>query len=246
VHLSEFEPEDLSPAKVGRGYLSETIRFPGFGPSTGRTADRTVGRSGLYRDHLKRVLDLGMVILAAPIVLIVVAVLALLVRRDGGPAFYWQNRVGQNGRIFRCWKLRSMVVDAESQLAAHFARDPAARAEWDTHQKLKRDPRITPLGRLIRKTSLDELPQLWNVFRGEMSLVGPRPMLPEQRALYPGEAYYQLRPGLTGFWQISDRNDSSFAARAGYDARYNARLSLLTDMLVLLTTAWVVLRGTGY
>ena len=79
-----------------------------------------------------------------------------------------------------------------------------------------------------------------------MSLVGPRPMLPEQRALYPGEAYYQLRPGLTGFWQISDRNDSSFAARAGYDARYNARLSLLTDMLVLLTTAWVVLRGTGY
>jgi len=246
VHLSEFEPEDLSSAD-GRSYLSETIRTLGLSRSADRAATGSDGRdSGLYRRYFKRLFDLAVVILAAPFVLIVVALLALLVRRDGGPAFYWQNRVGQNGRIFRCWKLRSMVVDAEGQLAEYFAGNPAARAEWDTHQKLKKDPRITPLGRLLRKSSLDELPQLWNVFRGEMSLVGPRPMLPEQRSLYPGKAYYRLRPGLTGFWQVSDRNDSSFAARAVYDTRYNSRLSFLTDMLVLLTTAWVVLRGTGY
>ena len=95
-----------------------------------------------------------------------------------------------------------MVVDAERRLAEHLAGDPAARAEWDTTQKLKNDPRITPIGRLIRKSSLDELPQLWNVLRGDMSLVGPRPMMPDQTALYPGRAYYALRPGLTGFWQI--------------------------------------------
>ena len=236
MHLSELEGENLPSAQVGRRY--EKIN-PCYGTSS-RTED------GIYRRYLKRVFDVTVLLLAAPFVLIVVGLLALLVRGDGGPAFYAQDRIGRNGRPFRFWKLRSMVTDAEAQLAEHFARDPAARAEWETHQKLKNDPRITPLGRFLRKTSLDELPQLWNVLRGDMSLVGPRPILPEQRALYPGEAYYALRPGLTGFWQVGDRNHSSFADRAVHDTQYSGRLSFPTDLLVLLMTLRVVLRGTGY
>jgi exopolysaccharide production protein ExoY len=201
--------------------------------------------AGVYRRFAKRFLDVLAVMLAAPIVLPLVAALALIVRRDGGPAFYIQDRVGQGGRLFRCWKLRSMVPDADAELKAHLDRDPAARQEWDVHQKLKDDPRITPIGRIIRKTSMDELPQLWNVLCGDMSLVGPRPMMPEQSVLYPGDAYYRLRPGLTGFWQISERNGTAFADRAHYDSQYDSRLSFLTDTLVLIATVRVVLRGTG-
>ena len=202
--------------------------------------------NGFYRRFLKRALDLVMALLLALIVLPLLFVFGLLIRLDGGPAFYSQPRVGHGGRIFRCWKLRTMQVDADRRLAELISTDPRAHAEWTTRQKLKNDPRITPLGRILRKTSLDELPQLWNVLRGDMSLVGPRPMLPNQTRLYPGRAYYSLRPGVTGFWQISDRNETSFAARAAYDADYSRRLSFLTDMMVLLATAWVVVRGTGY
>jgi exopolysaccharide production protein ExoY len=200
---------------------------------------------GLYRGYFKRAFDILAVVLVAPFVLPVVLVMALLVIRDGGSAFYSQDRIGRGGKVFRIWKLRSMVVDADERLEDHLASDPRARAEWDEHQKLKRDPRITQIGRLIRKSSLDELPQLWNVLKGDMSLVGPRPMMPTQARLYPGRSYYRLRPGLTGFWQISDRNKTSFASRAAYDTQYARRLSLPTDLFVLFATVWVVLRGTG-
>ena len=203
-------------------------------------------RSGVYSRRLKRGLDLLLVLLAAPFVVPLVFVLAFLVRRDGGPAFYCQDRIGRDGRVFRIWKLRSMVPDADALLAAHLEAHPEARDEWDRTQKLRDDPRITPVGRLIRKTSLDELPQLWNVVAGDMSLVGPRPMLPAQAPRYPGRAYYRLRPGLTGFWQISSRTQSSFAERAVFDSRYAAELSFLTDLRVLFATVRVVLRGTGY
>jgi lipopolysaccharide/colanic/teichoic acid biosynthesis glycosyltransferase len=201
---------------------------------------------GLYRRSFKRVLDCGFVLLLAPIVVPFILLLALLIRLDGGPAFYSQQRIGMHGRVFRIWKLRSMRVGADALLEAHLAANPAARAEWATTQKLKDDPRITPIGRPIRKSSLDELPQLWNVLLGDMSLVGPRPMMPEQAPLYPGVAYYRLRPGVTGFWQISHRNGTSFAGRAAYDTRYARRLSFVTDLRVLFATVLVVLRGTGY
>lgn len=204
------------------------------------------GNDGVYRRSLKRFLDCGLVLLAAPFVAPLILLIALGVRMDGGPAFYSQERIGRNGRIFRIWKLRSMKVGADDLLEAHLAADPAARAEWASTQKLKADPRITRIGRPIRKVSLDELPQVWNVLKGDMSLVGPRPMMPGQAPLYPGRAYYRLRPGLTGFWQISDRNETSFASRAAYDTQYARRLSLPTDIFVLCVTVWVVLRGTGY
>ena len=113
-------------------------------------------------------------------------------------------------------------------------------------QKLKNDPRVTKIGQLMRKASLDELPQLWNVLAGEMSLVGPRPMMPEQKNLYPGKAYYSMRPGLTGLWQVSQRNASSFASRADFDTSYAGQLSLRTDLGIIFATVGVVLRGTGY
>jgi lipopolysaccharide/colanic/teichoic acid biosynthesis glycosyltransferase len=139
-----------------------------------------------------------------------------------------------------------MVPGADALLEYHLRKNPEARREWDETQKLKNDPRITRIGAFLRKSSLDELPQLWNVLRGEMSLVGPRPMMVDQRTLYPGTAYFDLRPGITGLWQISERNETSFAERAVFDNRYLASLSLSLDVSILLRTVSVVLRGTGY
>lgn len=200
---------------------------------------------GRYRNGVKRALDILVVLLLALPVLMLVLPLVLLVARDGASPFYRQDRVGLNGRTFRMWKLRSMVPDADKMLENYLKENPVAREEWDTTQKLRHDPRVTRVGRIIRKNSLDELPQLWNVLVGDMSLVGPRPMMADQRRLYPGRAYYALRPGITGYWQISVRNESNFAERAIYDTRYYRELSFTTDMRVLLSTARVVVRGTG-
>lgn len=217
----------------------------GFTPS-GRMSRKTRVSNGIYRNLVKRLLDITIVVLASPFVLITVAVLAILARLDGGPAFYGQKRVGRDGEIFTCWKLRSMVVDADSKLQDYLESNPEARLEWEQDQKLKNDPRVTRLGLLMRKSSLDELPQLWNILVGSMSLVGPRPMTPQQQPMYSGTAYYDLAPGLTGFWQVSDRNNSTFSARVGFDNRYARELTFATDVRILFQTVGVVVRGTGY
>ncbi|NBZ89666.1 sugar transferase [Stagnihabitans tardus] len=201
---------------------------------------------GLYVGTFKRLIDMGLVLLAAPFVILVILPIALYIRRDGHSAFYWSERVGRHGRTFRMMKLRTMVPDADEKLAAYLDSDPEAAAEWRETQKLKADPRITAFGRFLRKSSLDELPQLWNVLKGEMSLVGPRPMMPNQRKMYPGRAYYALRPGVTGPWQVSDRNETTFARRADYDLDYCRRVSLAHDASLIWQTLSVVLRGTGY
>jgi len=139
-----------------------------------------------------------------------------------------------------------MVANADELLADYLAHHPEEQKEWAATQKLKFDPRVTLMGRFLRKSSLDELPQLWNVLVGDMSLVGPRPMMPTQRPMYPGLSYYGLRPGLTCFWQISDRNASTFAKRAEFDGKYDDALSFVTDITVLLRTVGAVARGTGY
>jgi exopolysaccharide production protein ExoY len=146
-----------------------------------------IGR-GPYRRFFKRMLDVTAIVLAVPVVLPVIAVAAMMVARDGGSPFYTQMRVGMGGRAFRMWKLRTMVCDADSRMEAYLAENPAARLEWDTTQKLKADPRITKMGKFLRKSSLDELPQLWNVVLGDMSLVGPRPMMINQ------QTYIRARP----------------------------------------------------
>jgi exopolysaccharide production protein ExoY len=231
-----------------------TMLFPEFVPDRPtKTSALTVMPSApvravahrTYRLWLKRVMDVTLVLLSAPVVVPLVLLLAFVVQRDGGGAFYSQPRVGRGGRIFRIQKLRTMVPDADARLRHMLETDAAAKAEWDATQKLRNDPRITAAGVFLRRSSLDELPQLWNVLTGDMSLVGPRPMMPDQQALYPGEAYYALRPGITGLWQTEGRNATTFAARADYDARYEARVTLVADLRILWRTVAVVLRGTG-
>jgi len=201
--------------------------------------------AGIYRRFAKRALDIAIVAVVSLPVAMVVLLLALLVATDGRSPFYMQARVGRGGRLFRMVKLRTMVWQADRVLDGYLASNPAARAEWDRDQKLRHDPRVTRIGALLRRSSLDELPQLWNVLRGDMSIVGPRPMMDNQRAIYPGTEYYAMRPGITGFWQVSVRNESSFSERAAFDRRYFHELSLRTDLGVIWRTVGVVLRATG-
>lgn len=194
----------------------------------------------------KRALDLALVLLTLPVTLPIIALCALALWIEGGQPFYWQTRLGQEGRRFSIVKLRTMVRDADAQLAHFLATDPAIRDEWNSNQKLRNDPRITRVGLFLRATSLDELPQLWNVFKGEMSLVGPRPMLPEQLRLYGNaDCYDMLRPGITGLWQVSARNDKEFSYRAKADAAYCRSLSVWRDLVLMFRTIGVVFRRTG-
>ncbi|MCH2067268.1 sugar transferase [Shimia sp.] len=202
-------------------------------------------RYSVYRSVFKRAFDILFVLIIAVPVTLVVLLLALFISLDGASPFYRQERVGKNGKRFSMLKLRSMVPNADRKLEAYLRANPAARLEWNEKQKLTHDPRITPIGRIIRKTSLDELPQFLNVLMGDMSVVGPRPMMPQQTALYPGTAYYRMRPGITGFWQISERNECSFAERAIHDSHYDRALSLRTDVSVVWRTVAVVMAGTG-
>ena len=211
---------------------------------------RQVSRSGarLYQRVFKRLIDTLLVVVSLPIVVPVIAVLALIIRRDGGHAFFVQPRVGLNGEVFPCFKLRTMHVDAEARLAEMCATDPIIAAEWHRDQKLLIDPRITKVGCFLRRSSLDELPQLLNVLRGEMSIVGPRPFLPSQEELYRragGRAYYAMRPGITGSWQVAGRGDTRFVDRVGFDDDYHSRLSFKEDLMILLKTVSVVIKSTG-
>ncbi len=232
LRFSEIAQRDAPPVSVGPSFVGASL-MPQH------------NRLGLYRRVFKRALDLAAIVMAAPVVVPFIAALAIAVCRDGGSPFYSQMRVGKGGRTFRMWKLRSMVRDADAQMAALLERDPAARDEWESTQKLRQDPRITSFGQLLRRSSLDELPQLWNVLAGDMSLVGPRPMMPDQRQLYPGTAYYVLRPGITGYWQTAGRNRTTFQARAEYDTVYEESVTLTTDLRILARTISVVVNGTG-
>jgi lipopolysaccharide/colanic/teichoic acid biosynthesis glycosyltransferase len=224
--------------------LSDRQTFENLARPAGTARHEPFGKL-VYRSGLKRLIDALFVVLTLPFWLPVILVTALIVAQDGHSPFYTQERIGRNGRIFRLLKLRSMVHDADAQLEVYLKKHPAARAEWNATQKLKNDPRITRVGRFIRKTSIDELPQLFNVLIGDMSLVGPRPIMVQQKTLYPGQRYYEMRPGLTGFWQIGNRNRCRFAGRARYDNAYFNSMSLLTDLVVIWRTLGVVLRATG-
>lgn len=168
-------------------------------------------------------------------------------RVDGSPVFFGHYRVGRDGRLFRCLKFRSMRRDSEQVLAKLLAENPEARAEWERDQKLARDPRITPIGQFIRKTSLDELPQLINVLRGEMRLVGPRPVTPPELTRYGSTRwhYVSVRPGITGLWQVSGRNKTTYEERVALDKHYVETASPMTDLKILLRTVYVVLTGHG-
>lgn len=206
---------------------------------------RLPSRSAVYRRFGKRLFDVCFVLLSAPIVLPLILALALMLAFRGVTPFYRQKRIGRDGKVFNLLKLRTMVNDADSVLVRHLSESPEARAEWERTQKLRQDPRITKGGTFLRKSSMDELPQFWNVLIGEMSLIGPRPMMVCQKDLYPGNRYYKMLPGISGAWQISKRNNSSFSDRASYDNAYWHEMSLPTDFSILARTVVVVFRGTG-
>ncbi len=234
--------------------MSQTDNFYEFVPADAAILDipRHVAESGgrtearkLYRRAMKPLMDVLLTLAAMPIILPVIVICSLLVMMDGRAPFFRQKRIGRDGRVFSMWKLRTMVPDAEKRLDEYLAANPEAKAEWDEKQKLEHDPRITSVGHFLRRSSLDEFPQFFNVLAGDMSLVGPRPMMVGQDELYPGTAYYRLRPGLTGPWQVSDRNASSFADRAWFDEAYLENVSLRTDCRLIAATVGAVAKGTG-
>ena len=201
----------------------------------------------LGSNTLKRAMDLIgsllLIIMLSPILIII----AFLIHRDGGSSFYSQERVGYGGKIFKCLKFRSMVVNSKQRLEEVLESCPDARSEWEKDFKLKNDPRITAIGSFLRKTSLDELPQLFNVLRGDMSLVGPRPIVEDELRRYGAlkGKYLSTRPGMTGLWQVSGRNDTTYRERVSLDCYYVDNWKLHTDIFLLIKTLTVVFHGRG-
>ena len=226
--------------------MSETVSNPAA--SIGEDGTRAV--SAPVSAALKRSADIVLAGLLLILLGPVIAILVRLVKRDGGAAFYAQRRVGRGGRVFHCYKFRTMVPDAEQQLKRLLESDPVKRAEYKTYWKLRDDPRVTDVGRFLRRYSIDELPQLINVLAGEMSLVGPRPRsiteMAHMEARFPGAgAYLDVKPGMTGLWQVSGRNALSLAAKARLDAEYVDRQNFLGDLVLMARTFRVVLSGDG-
>jgi len=196
---------------------------------------------------VKRFLDIvGALILGLAFSPFIVCIV-VWIRLTGTPVIYGHRRVGRNGRIFWCYKFRTMVPEADKVLKELLEREPELKAEWFRDHKLRIDPRVTPLGRFLRRTSLDELPQLWNVFRGEMSLVGPRPVVWDELSKYGRQVttYLSTRPGITGLWQVNGRSDTSYRRRVAMDVYYTRNHSLLLDLQILLKTTRVVIFGHG-
>lgn len=189
------------------------------------------------------VVSLTLLLLLSPVMLL----LSWWVSRDGGAVLFGHKRVGHQGEMFSCLKFRTMVPDADSALASLLANNEQARIEWNSEFKLKVDPRITPIGHFLRRSSLDELPQLWNVLKGDMSLVGPRPIIKDELTLYGEDVQYYLmaKPGITGLWQISGRNDVNYATRVLMDSWYVKNWSLWYDVAILLKTINVVFHRNG-
>jgi undecaprenyl-phosphate galactose phosphotransferase len=209
-----------------------------------RVSNNLAKRSSRFLKRAFDILGSSLIMLfLSPVILIIL----YQVSKDGGSPIYGHERIGLNGKKFYCLKFRSMVLNAQDVLADLLANSEEARKEWDKDFKLKNDPRITKIGQFLRKTSLDELPQLWNVFRVEMSLVGPRPVVEKELERYAGDADYYLmaKPGMTGLWQVSGRNDVNYDVRVYFDAWYVKNWSLWNDIAILFKTINVVLRRDG-
>ncbi|KPQ08984.1 MAG: galactosyltransferase ExoY [Rhodobacteraceae bacterium HLUCCA09] len=214
----------------------------------GRRPGPLQNAAGRRRIEAKRLFDIAFSLAAllflAPALLLIAGI---LLWREGGPVFFAHERIGRGGRRFRCIKFRTMVPDAEARLAELLAADPVARAEWQATRKLTNDPRVSCLGDILRRTSLDELPQFINVLRGDMSVVGPRPIIAEELPLYREHSgdYLSVRPGITGLWQVSGRSDTTFDERVALDARYVRERTLAGDVAIVVRTLGVLLSQKG-
>ena len=200
------------------------------------------------QNRVSRVLDLSLILFAAPYIILAFLVIAILIKLDSpGPVFFRQRRIGRFGREFYIYKFRTMFQNADQHLQSYLDNFPQLKAQWLATHKLKQDPRVTRYGYVLRKLSLDELPQIWNIIIGEMSLVGPRPIVDAEVEKYGKcfNLYIQVRPGLTGLWQVSGRNDTTYERRVELDEYYVRNQSLKLDLQILWKTVFVVLRKDG-
>ncbi len=213
-------------------------------PSASKQTDFASPAESLLKTVFDRVAAFFALLMIAPVMLTIATL--ILLRRDG-PVFFSHVRVGRRGRMFRCHKFRTMVPDGTKLFDHILSIDPVAREDWAVRRKVFRDPRVSQLGGFLRSTSLDELPQLWNVLIGDMSMVGPRPITTEELAQYGEHArdYMSVRPGITGAWQVSGRSDCTFSERVALDVDYIRNLSFSRDVSILLRTVDVVLRRQG-
>lgn len=211
---------------------------------TRRTAISGGSPLDLAYTALNQAIALGVILALSPLMLYVAF---RIWREDGAPITFGHFRVGQRGELFRCLKFRTMVRNSQDVLAELLRTDEAARADWARDQKLRNDPRVTPIGHLLRKTSLDELPQLFNILRGEMHFVGPRPVTIEELSRYGNRKrhYLSVRPGLTGLWQVSGRNNTTYDERVQFDSEYVERRNPLFDGWIVLRTVKVLITREG-
>ena len=212
------------------------------------TVSRNTGRYDVPKNPFTRVFDITLIFLAAPYLVFFFLVISLLIIFDSeGGAFYRQTRIGKGGRRFQALKFRTMVVNADRILQRYLDESPELKSEWLATHKLKRDPRVTRVGTILRKLSLDEMPQFWNILIGDMSLIGPRPIVDEEITRYGKcfELYIQARPGLTGLWQVSGRSDTSYQRRVELDEYYLLNRNIKLDLIILVKTVYVVLGRKG-
>ena len=201
-----------------------------------------------WNKKAKRTLDLFGVVMGGLLISPLLLAIAALIKLDSpGPVFYKQIRLGTGGRYFSCWKFRTMYVDSERLLTELLRSKPDLRVEWEKFHKLRVDPRITPIGHFLRKSSLDELPQLWNVLRGEMSLIGPRPIVDTETSKYKGayKLYLRVKPGMSGLWQVSGRSNTSYQERVELDTYYVRNWSIWLDLVILARTVGTVIFNQG-
>jgi len=217
-------------------------------PVAGYHRSETAPASTFRYRVLKRTMDIFLVLAASPLILLAVGIVAALVALSSrGPIFYSHRRIRKNGAFFSMWKFRTMCLNSTEILEEYLEANPEARAEWNKAHKLRHDPRITPVGMFLRRYSLDEIPQFWNVLMGQMSLVGPRPIVAAEVEKYADKfnCYCRVKPGLTGLWQVSGRSGLDYVERVALDCNYVNRWSMHRDCLILLKTFSSVIRQEG-
>ena len=224
--------------------ISSNVRDFGGALGFASTHNLTFG----FSLFIKRCVDIFLLLISSPVTIPLVLIVSILVKcTSKGPVFYGHKRIGRNGKEFKCWKFRSMAIDADKQLEKILAENPKMREEWERDRKFTDDPRVTKIGKILRKTSIDEIPQFFNVLTGEMSFIGPRPVTKPELEKYGSKADYVLtvKPGLSGMWQISGRSDTGYEERITLDSYYIQNWSVWLDLWIIIKTIYVVLKGKG-
>lgn len=251
----DYEKEDITKIiQEFRYTIFIPKKQPIFGNMKARELGSILGYSVTHNlkkpecNLAKRFIDISLILLSSPLVIPLTIIIGIAVKLTSkGPVFYGHKRVGQNGKEIKCWKFRSMVINADQMLDKILKDNPAMAAEWEKDRKFTNDPRVTKLGKFLRRTSLDEIPQLWNIFCGEMSIVGPRPVTTAELDKYGDNSKFILsvQPGLSGMWQISGRSDTSYEERVTLDSYYILNWSVWLDIWIIIKTVWVVIKGKG-